>query len=100
MKENRKQTWIKNWYKFSAGGASVIGLVIVLVIVCCLFGVGGWLLGTKFANNTLIETFDEFEEFDGVTSIPTNAFKEDTSLYSIKFNITSRYSKVLLAKTY
>lgn len=33
MKENRKQTWIKNWYKFSAGGASVIGLVIVLVIV-------------------------------------------------------------------
>lgn len=33
MKENRKQTWIKNWYKFSAGGASVIGLAIVLIIV-------------------------------------------------------------------
>ena len=33
MTENRKQTWIKNWYKFSAGGASVIGLIIVLVIV-------------------------------------------------------------------
>lgn len=33
MKENRKQAMIKNWYKFSAGGASVIGLVIVLVIV-------------------------------------------------------------------
>ncbi len=43
-------------------------------------------IGTKFSGNTLIETFDEFEKFEGVTSIPTNAFKENTSLYSIKFS--------------
>ncbi len=33
MKAERKETMIKNWYKFSAGGASVIGLVIVVLIV-------------------------------------------------------------------
>lgn len=33
MKAERKETMIKNWYKFSAGGASVIGLAIVLLII-------------------------------------------------------------------
>ncbi len=33
MKAERKEAMIKNWYKFSAGGASVIGLAIVLLII-------------------------------------------------------------------
>lgn len=33
MKSERKEAMIKNWYKFSAGGASVIGLVIVVLII-------------------------------------------------------------------
>lgn len=33
MKAERKEAMIKNWYKFSAGGASVIGLVIVVLII-------------------------------------------------------------------
>lgn len=41
-------------------------------------------IGTKFANNALIETFDEFEKFTRVTSIPENAFNGDSSLKSIK----------------
>ena len=33
MKAERKEAMIKNWYKFSAGGVSVIGLAIVLLII-------------------------------------------------------------------
>ena len=33
MKAERKEAMIKNWYKFSAGGASVLGLAIVVLIV-------------------------------------------------------------------
>lgn len=33
MKAERKEAMIKNWYKFSAGGASVIGLAIVVLII-------------------------------------------------------------------
>lgn len=33
MRAERKETMIKNWYKFSAGGVSVLGLAIVLLII-------------------------------------------------------------------
>lgn len=33
MKAERKEAMIKNWYKFSAGGVSVLGLAIVVLIV-------------------------------------------------------------------
>ena len=33
MKAEQKEAMIKNWYKFSAGGVSVIGLAIVLLII-------------------------------------------------------------------
>ena len=33
MKAEQKEVMIKNWYKFSAGGVSVIGLAIVLLII-------------------------------------------------------------------
>lgn len=40
-------------------------------------------VGTKFQGNTLIETFDEFEKFEGVTSLGKYAFNGCTSLKSI-----------------
>ena len=33
MRAEQKETMIKNWYKFSAGGVSVLGLAIVLLII-------------------------------------------------------------------
>ena len=33
MKAERKETLIKNWYKFSAGKVSVLGLIIVVLII-------------------------------------------------------------------
>lgn len=33
MKAERKEALVKNWYKFSAGGASVVGLAIVVLII-------------------------------------------------------------------
>jgi hypothetical protein len=41
-------------------------------------------IGTKFRGNTLIETFDEFENFKKVTEIKGYAFENCTSLRSIK----------------
>ena len=38
MKAERKETMIRNWYKFSSGGGSVIGLaIVVLIIVLAIF---------------------------------------------------------------
>ncbi len=38
MKAERKETMIRNWYKFSSGGVSVIGLaIVVLIIVLAIF---------------------------------------------------------------
>lgn len=37
----------------------------------------------KFSGNTLIETFDEFERFEGVTTLGNNAFKDCNSLTHI-----------------
>lgn len=33
MTPERKESMVRNWYKFSAGGASVVGLIIVLIII-------------------------------------------------------------------
>ena len=33
MKAERKENLIRSWYKFSAGGVSVLGLVIVILII-------------------------------------------------------------------
>ncbi|MGI6090952.1 MAG: ABC transporter permease [Saccharofermentanales bacterium] len=33
MTPERKESIVRNWYKFSAGGASVVGLIIVIVII-------------------------------------------------------------------
>lgn len=48
-------------------------------------------IGTVFNGNTVIETFDEFEKFTGVTGLSSNAFNSCASLTSIKFseNITN-----------
>ncbi len=33
MTPERKESIVRNWYKFSAGGASVVGLIIVIIII-------------------------------------------------------------------
>lgn len=33
MTPERKESIVRNWYKFSAGGASIVGLIIVIVII-------------------------------------------------------------------
>lgn len=43
-------------------------------------------IGTVFRGNTVIETFDEFEKFTGVTIINKNCFGDCTNLSSIKFH--------------
>lgn len=40
-------------------------------------------IGTKFANNTLIETFDELKDLKNVQSLSSNAFSNCTNLKSI-----------------
>lgn len=42
-------------------------------------------IGTWFKGNTVIETFDEFEKFTGVTSITTSTFEDCTNLKNIDF---------------
>ena len=51
-------------------------------------------IGTLFKGNTLIETFDEFEDFTGVTYLYWEAFSNATSLTSIKLpNTIKKISK-------
>lgn len=45
-------------------------------------------LSNKFQDNTEIEAFDELRYFTGLTSIPNNAFLNDTNLESVIFPTT------------